>query len=105
MLAIKTNQEILSCIGRKLKHMRLDCNWTQEELTTLSGVSYATLCRLETTGKGSMANYVKVLRTLGGLDELSELVKPSPISPYELLRLRGKKRERASSVHTRNREH
>ena len=105
MLAIKTNQEILSRIGRKLKRMRLDCNWTREELASLSGVSYSALSRLETTGEGSMGNYVKVLRALGGLNELDELVKPPPISPYELLRLRGKKRERASSVHSRNREH
>ena len=45
-----------------------------------------------------MSDYLKALRALGGLDELADLIKPPPVSPYELIRLGGKQRERASAI-------
>jgi transcriptional regulator with XRE-family HTH domain len=98
MLALKTERDILVGLGGKIKRLRLDCNWTRKELASRSGVPYSTLRRLEATGEGSMQDYLKALRAVGGLDELSDLIKPPPISPYELLKLRGKKRERATGT-------
>lgn len=97
MLAIKSQEELLSSLGGKIKRMRLDCNWTREELVKRSGIAYSTLRRLESTGNASMSDYLKALRALGGLDKLADLIKPPPVSPYELIRLRGKQRERASA--------
>ena len=97
MLALKTDDELLVGLGQKIKRMRLDNNWTQAELSARSSIPCSTLRRLENTGDGSLRDFVQALRALGGLDEqLAELVRPPPVSPYELLRLQGKKRTRAS---------
>jgi putative transcriptional regulator len=98
MLAIKSQEELLLRLGGKIKRMRLDCNWTREELGKRSGIAYSTLRRLESTGNASMSDYLKALRALGALDELADLIKPPPVSPCELIRLGGKRRERASAT-------
>lgn len=98
MLALKEDGELLCELGQKIKRMRLDCNWTQEELSARSAIPRSTLRRLENTGEGSLRDFVEALRALGGLDELSGLIRQPPVSPYELLRLYGKRRTRASSV-------
>jgi putative transcriptional regulator len=97
MLALKTHEDLLSSLGQKIKRMRLDCNWSRKEFGNRSGIAYSTLRRLESTGEASMSDYLKALRAMGALDELADLVKPPPVSPYELIRLHGKKRERASA--------
>jgi transcriptional regulator with XRE-family HTH domain len=98
MLTLKSQEELLLKLGGKIKRMRLDCNWTREELGKRSGIAYSTLRRLESTGNASMSDYLKVLRALAALDELADLIKPPPVSPYELIRLGGKRRERASAT-------
>lgn len=95
MLAIKNTSDLLSELGEKIKALRLASNWTREELASRCGVPYSTLRRLESTGEGSMRDYLAVFRALGSLEDFSALLAPPAVSPYELIQLGGKQRQRA----------
>lgn len=100
MLAIKTTPDLLSDLGEKVKALRLANNWTREELSIRCGVPYSTLRRLESTGEGSMRQYIAVFRALGSLEDFAALLALPPVSPYELIQLGGKQRQRASAKTT-----
>ena len=80
MLAIKNDQELLSGLGQKVRLLRLEKNWTRQEMVVRSDIPYSTLRRIESTGEGSMRDYIKAFRSLGSLDGLADLLKPPPVT-------------------------
>ncbi len=103
MLILKTNADVLLDLGKKVKLLRLACNWTRQEFSDRTGIPFSTLSRLEQTGEGSMHHYVTVLRTLNALDGLESLVKPPTVSPLELMKYQGNVRQRATGKGRRGR--
>lgn len=81
MLAIDSGRELLLDFGKKVKRMRLHCNLTRHEVAHRSGVPYSTLRRLETTGEGSMRDYIRVFQALNRMDELASLIKAPSVMP------------------------
>jgi transcriptional regulator with XRE-family HTH domain len=51
-------------IAQPIQLHRLDRNLTQRQLAERSGVAYSTLRKLESTGTGSITDYVKLLKAL-----------------------------------------
>lgn len=91
------NDQVLAKeLGRRIQAQRVAANWTQAMLAAKSGLSTPSLSHLE-DGKGvQLSSLLRVLRALNQLDNL-ELAFPEPgPSPLELLKLQGKKRQRAS---------
>jgi len=92
-----TDQAILSEMGGRLAQVRLERNLTQAQLAEQAGVSKRTVERLES---GSVATQLSgFIRVCRGLDlvERFDLLVPEPVpSPVEQLKLRGRKRQRAS---------
>lgn len=84
-------------LGRRLRQLRLDQNLTQQGLAEEAGVSVATVRNLENGKRTQLITLIRVLRTLGLLSDLDRLVPERRPSPIELLKLRGKERQRASS--------
>ena len=84
-------------LGRRLRQLRLAQNLTQQSLADEAGVSVATVRNLENGKRTQLITLIRVLRTLGLLADLDRLVPEQRPSPIELLKLRGRERQRASA--------
>jgi transcriptional regulator with XRE-family HTH domain len=86
---------VLREVGQRLARTRLERNLSQEQLALESGVSKATIERLEAGAPVKSTSLIRVLRSLGRLDTL-DLLLPEPLpSPIERLKLEGRRRRRA----------
>lgn len=98
----ENTSNLLAKIGESLKGRRLQKNISQEELADLSGVSLASITRLE-TGKGntSLANLLAILKALEIADELKNIFSPPEVSPALLAKaVTGKTLERVKRTHS-----
>lgn len=98
---LQTDDAVLGELGRRLAHTRLERNVSQAELAAEAGISKTTLERIERGDPVQINNFVRVLRALGQLDELDNVV-PEPLPrPTERLNSEGRRRKRAR----RHRDH
>lgn len=82
-------------LGRRLKQARLNVDKTQVEVAELAGVSRMTVINAE-KGKAQLEVFVAIMIALQ-LEGQLELFLPLPeISPIQLARLQGRRRQRAS---------
>lgn len=91
-----TDETVLGELGTRLARTRLERNLTQRELAEQAGVERKSLQRIEAGEPVKLTSFVRVLRALGLLDALEELVPAPTPSPIELLKLHGRERRRAS---------
>jgi transcriptional regulator with XRE-family HTH domain len=90
-----SDKAILAEIGQRLARSRLNVNWTQDELARESGISRATLQRIEGGESAQLTQYIRLLRALNLMNNLDSMV-PEPLdSPIQQSILSGKTRERA----------
>ncbi|RRD93003.1 helix-turn-helix transcriptional regulator [Bacteroides heparinolyticus] len=89
-----SNPGVLLKIGQRMKEARIRQHITQEELATTAGVSVLTVANIEKGKSVSLLLFISVLRSLGFLENLEQLVPEIRISPIELKKLQGKKRYR-----------
>lgn len=82
-------------IGERLRATRLQMNWSQQELADRAGLSLGTIKGLE-HGKGTIDSLLRVLRALRRLDALDAFLPDPGISPMQVLRMRGRVRQRAA---------
>ncbi|WP_415397900.1 helix-turn-helix domain-containing protein [Sulfurimonas sp. CS5] len=80
-LNISTPPLILNEIRIKYKEKRLECDLTQEGLSTKSGVSLGSLKRFETTGQISLESLLKLSLILECLDDFNYLANPKKKVP------------------------
>jgi len=90
-----TDTAIADEMGRRLNGLRLRSNLSQQEVATSTGLS---LKAVQTAEKGGskLLTYIKILRALNALDSLESFLPDHWISPLQLMKLKGKKRQRAS---------
>ncbi len=74
---------ILAKIGEKLRGVRLKQNITQQSLSEASNVSLSTIKKMEKGEIRSFDALLRLLRTLGLLDVLQQLVEEEQLSPSE----------------------
>lgn len=92
---------LLAEFGRRLAQSRLNQSLTQESLALRSGVSKRTVERLESGSVGTqLSAFIRVCRALSLLERLDLLVPDVVPSPIAQLKLRSKRRQRASSPRT-----
>lgn len=89
------DKAILEELGRRLARRRLDEGLTQTQLASQSGISRSTVERIESGESVQLASLIRILRTLGMLSELDTLIPEQGPSPMDLLKLKGKERQRA----------
>ena len=79
-----SDEEIVHELCRKLKSVRRSCCYSQQDLSELSGVSIASIKRIETASVNdiNVGTLIKVMRTTGMLDGFSRLLPDVPESPF-----------------------
>ncbi|MCU1762825.1 helix-turn-helix transcriptional regulator [Pseudomonas sp. 14P_8.1_Bac3] len=92
----QTDQTIAKDIGRRIQAIRLKKNISLEDMAKSAGISRQTLHLLLNHGKGTFANLIAILRSINELERLSSLVEEVLPSPLQVIRMEGKKRQRAS---------
>ncbi len=81
-----SDADVLAELGRRVERLRLDRNWTQEQLAREAGVSRPTVERMEAGSSGSMTSFVRVLRALDRLEALDDVVPVPDVRPMDVLR-------------------
>ena len=95
---------VLSVLGERVKQERLNQNITQKKLSSLAGLSLIVIRRLE-GGRGcTLGNFIKILRSLGKLDQIDLLLPEPGISPIDLARRDGMQRKEASGRRGRRKQ-
>jgi putative transcriptional regulator len=84
-------------LGERIKRVRLNQNLTQRDVAENSGLSIKAVQSVE-SGTATLLSTVAVLQVLGVADQLQLLMPEPPISPRQLIKLKGKERRRASSA-------
>lgn len=85
-------------IGSRLRALRLRKNITQQQLSNATALSLNVIKSLE-SGKGKISSLVAVLRELNVLESIDNFIPEISISPLQLAKNQGKKRQRASGLH------
>ncbi|WP_299180363.1 helix-turn-helix transcriptional regulator [uncultured Aquimarina sp.] len=91
-----SDNDVLLELTQRVKKRRLNLNITQEELSKKAGVHVQTIKNFESGKATTLLTFIQILRAFGELDALSSFLPDPGISPIELLKLKGKERERAS---------
>ncbi len=97
-----SDDQVLLEITQRVKQQRLNLNITQEELSKRAGVHVQTIKNFESGKPSTLMTFIQILRAFGDLNVLSALLPDPGISPIELLKLKGKERERASRSSSKN---
>lgn len=93
-----SDESVLRELGERLAGARLARNLTQAELAEQAGISKRTLERLESGEVATrLSGFLRVCRVLGLLENLETLVPEPVASPIELLKRKGRERQRAST--------
>ena len=91
-----TDQAIAREIGQRIEQLRLEANISQQTIAEELGITSKTY-RLLKEGKVKFTTLIGALRVLNQLELVDSFIPETPFSPMELMKLKGKKRQRASS--------
>lgn len=91
----KTATAIAEEIGDRLKQARLNRDLTQSDVAKLAGVARKTVLNAE-KGKVQLDIMIAILIALDLTEQIDLFLPKQDISPLQLAKLQGKKRQRAS---------
>jgi transcriptional regulator with XRE-family HTH domain len=92
-----SDKAILTDIGHRLGRRRVELELTQADLAGEAGVSKRTVERAEAGESVQTVNLIRILRVMDLLEALDAAIPEAGPRPMDLLKLRGKERQRASS--------
>ena len=95
---VLSDSDILKELTARLRQRRLNLNMTQEQVAEHSGLHIQTIKNLEGGRNASLLTVIQVLRVYGDLEGLDQFLPDPGLSPVQLLKLKGKERERASGI-------
>lgn len=90
-----TDKGIAQELGSRIKSYRLRRNLTQEQVSKAAALSLNSIKSIE-SGKGKLSTIIAVLRELSILEALDSFIPEATISPLQLAKQQGTKRQRAS---------
>jgi len=90
------DETILAEMGERIARSRLDLQFTQADVAEQAGVSKRTVERIESGASAQMSSFIRILRVLDLLPGLEQMIPETGPSPMDLLRRKGKVRQRAS---------
>ena len=76
--------ELVRLLGVRFKDYRLRANLTQKEVAETTGLSILTIHRFEngTVNNISLGTFLLLLKSVGSINDLDELMPEQPESPY-----------------------
>jgi len=95
-----TDDAVLAEIGSRIAARRVDLQLTQAAVAEQAGIAKRTLERMEAGHSSQLSSLVRVLRVLDALPGLDNLVPEIGPRPMDLLKRKGKVRQRASGKRT-----
>lgn len=95
---------ILTKLGARIKDARIRKGITQVELAIAAGVSSLTVANIENGKSVTIIMFLAILRVLGLLENLENLIPEAKISPLQLKKMQGKKRYRVRRSNMNNDE-
>lgn len=95
MIIGKSAAAISEALGERLKLARLNLNLTQSEVADKAGVARKTVMNAE-KGKAQLEIFVAIMMAMDLTGQLDLFLPKPEISPLQLMKLQGKKRQRAS---------
>lgn len=87
--------ELVRLLGTRFKEYRMRCNLTQREVAEQSGIGLTTIHKFEngTAGNLSLSTFILLLKVVGQVNALDDVLLELPESPY-LIRKEDKKAQR-----------
>lgn len=87
--------ELVRLLGSRFKEYRMRCNLTQKEVAEQSGIGLTTIYKFEngTAGNVSLSTFILLLKVVGQINALDDLLPELPESPY-LMRKNERKAQR-----------
>ena len=76
--------ELVRLLGERFKEYRMRCNLTQKEVAEQSGIGLTTIHKFEngTAGNLSLSTFILLLKVIGQVDALDDVLPELPESPY-----------------------
>lgn len=76
--------ELIKLLGARFKEYRLRSNMTQKDVSEQSGITITTIHKFEngTSGNMSLGTFLLLLKAIGQIDALDELMPKLPESAY-----------------------
>ncbi len=94
--SLMTDKAVLKELGHRMARRRIAQEYTQEDLANEAGISKRTLERLEAGQPSQLLTFIRVLRALNMLDLLESAIPEAATRPMDVLKLKGKERQRVS---------
>lgn len=87
--------ELVRLLGERFREYRMRCSLTQKEVAEQSGIGLTTIYKFEngTAGNLSLSTFILLLKVVGQVNALDDLMPELPESPY-LIRKEEKKAQR-----------
>ena len=87
--------ELVRLLGERFKEYRMRCNLTQKEVADQSGIGLTTIYKFEngTAGNLSLSTFILLMKVIGQVNALDDVMPKLPESPY-LVRREEKKPQR-----------
>ena len=95
------DRSVLALLGARVNRQRLNQNVTQTELAKRAGLARIVIQRLENGLGCKLENLIRILRALGLLEQLETFLPEPGLSPIQLVKLKGRERQRASGMRGR----
>lgn len=93
---LHTDDAVLAELGARIAGRRVEMQLTQAVVAEQAGIAKRTLERMEAGKTSQLATLVRVLRVLDAASGLDGLIPESGPRPMDLLKRKGKVRQRAS---------
>ena len=95
--SIASSEQVENVLKQRVEAIRLQQNITQRQLARDAGVSLGTVARLKSENTITLNSFVRILIALRLQNHLDGFLPAQSVSPLELLEMRGRVRQRASS--------
>ena len=95
-----TDDAVLAELGARIAARRLELQLTQAAVAEQAGIAKRTLERMEAGLTSQLGTLIRVLRVLDAASGLDNLIPESGPRPMDLLKQKGKVRQRASGRRT-----
>jgi len=93
---LSSDQAIREELAQRIRNARLNRNLTQAAVAERAGVARSVVQNLEAGKDATITSFIRLLRSLGELGQLDAFLPDPGISPLQLARMQGRRRQRAT---------